>query len=197
MKKSVFVFAFSAVAFISTQLSAQVGNSAPKQTSKTDSVSKANSSAVKAQTSVSENLVEAIEASGDATTLSTAIKTCGVESTLNNGAQYTIFAPNDKAFAKNKGKTDALFSDKAKEQKLIKNHIVKGRYTKDQIIKALTANKGTTTLTTVDGEKLTLKVTAEKYLQISDQDGNKADVTLFDLQGSNGVAHVVDNVLLN
>ncbi len=196
MKKSVFVFAFSTFVFVSGQLLAQGTTTAPKDSTKADTVKKASTAATTSPTQQSTDVVKAIAGSGYNTTLSSEIKNTGLDAKLNDGQQYTVFAPNDKAFANNKTKTDALFKNKATEQKVLKNHIVKGRYTKDEIIKALTANKGTTTLTTVDGDKITLKVNSFKHLEILDSDGNKAEVTQFDLQGNNGVAHVVDNILL-
>jgi len=205
MKKSVFVLAISMIAFVTTEGFAQVSDTTKKDTTKkdtttTDTVKKGpnySQTQSPASGSASGDVVAAISGSGYNTALAAAIKTSGVESALVNGEMYTVFAPNDKAFTENKTKTDALFKDQSAEQKVIKNHIVKGQFTKADIIKALTANKGTTTLTTIDGDKLTLKINSQSHLEISDTDGNTAEVTVFDLKGTNGVAHVVDNILLS
>jgi len=198
MKKSVFVFLFSAVAFISSQSFAQVKDSTTKDSTKTDTVKKVSSASTGTTSApTNSNVVQAIAGSGYNTVLSSAIKSSGVEEALVAGEKYTIFAPNDKAFSDNKTKLEPLSKDAAKEQKVLKKHIVKGEFTKDDIIKALSASKErSTTLTTVDGEKLTLKVNTGKHLEVSDAAGNKAEVTVFDLKGTNGVAHVVDNILL-
>lgn len=145
--------------------------------------------------SASGDVTQAIAQSGYNSMITAAIKTAGLESTLHGAGPFTVFAPADQAFTAG-SKADSLLKDPAKLTPVLRNHIVTGKYTKDDIIKALTAGRGTTTLTTIDGAKLTLKVNASKNLELSDAAGNTALVTVFDLNGSNGVAHVINNVLL-
>lgn len=198
MKKSVFVFLFSAATIISSQTFAQVKDSTKRDSTKTDTVKKSSSAAVGAtSTDANNNVVQAIAGSGYNNVLSSAIKSSGVDQALVAGEKYTIFAPNDKAFTDNKASLEPLTKDAAKEQKVLKKHIVKGEYTKTDILKALNASKTRSlALTTIDGDKLTLRVNEQKHLEIADATGNKAEVTVFDVKGTNGVAHVVDNVLL-
>ncbi len=141
------------------------------------------------------NVVQAVSQSGYNSVLTSAIKTAGLESSLNTGGPYTIFAPSDQAFS-GVAQMDSLLKDPAKLTPALRGHVVNGKYTKADIIKALTDGKGTATLNTIDGGTLTLKVNASKNLELSDASGNTALVTVFDLQGTNGVAHVINNVLL-
>lgn len=147
------------------------------------------------QPAASGDVLQAISQSGYNTMFRTSIKTAGLESTLTGAGPYTVFAPSDQAFTAG-SKADSLLKDPAKLTPVLRGHVVNGKYTKDDIIKALTAGKGTATMTTIDGGTLTLKVNASKNLELSDSAGNTALVTVFDLQGTNGVAHVINNVLL-
>src|SRR5690606_7024216 len=127
--------------------------------------------------------------------LATAIKTTGLESTLKGAGPFTVFAPSDQAFAAVPA-GDSLLTQQPKLTATLKNHIVAGKYTKDDIIKALTAGKGVATLNTIEGGKVTLKVNENKNLELSDAFGNKALVTVFDVEGTNGTVHVINNVLV-
>ncbi len=173
--------------YAQTQDSATTGDSATSQDS--------GSAATQQPAAATGNVIQAISQSGYNTILAGAIKTAGLESTLEDSGPYTVFAPSDQAFT-NGSKADSLLKDPAKLAPVLRNQIVKGQYTKADIIKALTAGKGVATLTTIDGGTLTLKVNANKNLELSDTAGNTALVTVFDLQGTNGVAHVINNVLL-
>ncbi|WP_083256958.1 fasciclin domain-containing protein [Arcticibacter eurypsychrophilus] len=141
------------------------------------------------------DVVQAISTSGYNASLTTAIKTAGLDQTLKGAGPFTIFAPSDQAFiAVPAG--DSLLTQQAKLAKVLKHHVVVGQYTKDDIIKALTVGKGSTTLKTIDGDVLTLKVNESKNLELSDAFGNKALVTVFDIKGTNGTAHVINSVLV-
>jgi hypothetical protein len=71
--------------------------------------------------------------------------------------------------------------------------VVSGRYDKAALIKALATGKAT--LTTLDGKPLILAVNDKKHLELTDSDGNKAQVIAFDMLGANGVAIGIDAVL--
>ena len=63
------------------------------------------------------------------------------------------------------------------------------------IAKAIKKGKGTATLTTVQGGKLTAKMDGAK-LVLTDEKGGTSTVTTADVYQSNGVAHVIDTVLM-
>ena len=58
------------------------------------------------------------------------------------------------------------------------------------------ANGGTATLTTVQGEKLTVKDAGGGQWRITDAKGGTSTITQADIAQSNGVVHVVDTVLM-
>jgi uncharacterized surface protein with fasciclin (FAS1) repeats len=122
------------------------------------------------------------------------LRAANLGSTLKGAGPYTIFAPNNTAFANlSSGKLDSLMQDPAKLATVLKGHIVVGKYDKAGIIKALGTPPAT--LKTIDGQTLTLAVNAKKNLEITDSQGNKAQVIAFDMLGSNGVVIGVNAIL--
>ena len=133
----------------------------------------------------------------DYSTAAAAVKTAGLDSVLKTGGPYTIFAPNNAAFNKlPAGTLDGLTKDPAKLSAFLKGHIVTGRYSKADIIKALTAGKGKANLSTIDGQTLALSVSPNKTLQLTNAAGVSAEVSLYDLIGTNGVVNGINAVLL-
>ena len=162
----------------------------------TDTTNRDTSNQTGTQSQASGDILQAISATGYNALLATAIKTAGLESTLQGSGPFTVFAPSDQGFTDAKVAVDSLMKDQQKLGTVLRNHVVQGRYTKNDIIKALSAGKGKTTLTTIDGNTLTLQVNANKNLELSDAAGNTALVTVFDQQATNGVVHVINNVLM-
>ena len=77
-----------------------------------------------------DDIMESAVADGSLKTLVTAIKAAGLEATLKGAGPFTVFAPNDAAFAKlPKEKLDALLKDKAALTKLLTAHVVPGKIT--------------------------------------------------------------------
>ncbi len=74
-------------------------------------------------------------------------------------------------------------------------HVVSGKMNAADIAKAIKAGKGKATLKTVSGGTLTAWMKGEK-LYITDEKGAMAEVTIADVNQSNGVIHVVNSVLL-
>ncbi|MBS1524614.1 MAG: fasciclin domain-containing protein [Bacteroidetes bacterium] len=123
-------------------------------------------------------------------------RVAGLSGTLDAAGPYTVFAPTNEAFGKlSATKADSLAKDPAKLATVLKYHVVSGKYTKADIIKALSASKDRKVeLKTLDGQNVTLSVVGGK-LQLADDHGNTALVTAFDLPASNGVVHGLDAVL--
>ena len=142
------------------------------------------------------NVVQALQSNSDYSTAFTAVKAAKLDSALTVGGPYTIFAPTNNAFsALPAGQLDALLKDPAKLASVLKGHVVNGLYDKAGLIKALSAGKGKATVTTIDGQTLTLSVTADKKLQITNAAGNSAQVVLYDLKGGIGVVNGINAVL--
>ena len=136
--------------------------------------------------------------SKDHTTLVAAVKAAGLVDTLSGPGPFTVFAPTNEAFAKLPAGTVATLvkpENKAALTKILTYHVVSGRYTAADLTKMVKDGGGTATLTTVQGEPLTVTQKG-RHIMVTDAKGDVAHVTIGDVIQSNGVIHVVDTVLM-
>ena len=130
------------------------------------------------------DIVDTAVAAGSFNTLVTAVKAAGLVKTLKGKRPYTVFAPNDAAFAKlPPGTVESLLKNKAKLATILKYHVVPGR------VKAAD----------VAGKSLQVKTAAGLPVNVDGTFGvrvNDAHVIQPDIEASNGVIHVIDTVLL-
>ena len=145
-----------------------------------------------------KNIIENAVNSKDHTTLVAAVKAAGLVETLEGKGPFTVFAPTNAAFDKlPKGTVETLLKPENKKQlqTILTYHVVAGKWNASDIAKAIKDGKGKATIKTVSGGTLTAWMKG-KDLYISDESGNKAKVTIADVNQSNGVIHVIDTVLL-
>lgn len=129
------------------------------------------------------------------TTVVAAVKAAGLVDTLKSTGPFTVFAPNNDAFAAlPAGTVDTLLKpeNKATLVSILTYHVVPGTYT-TAALRAM-ATKGET-LTTVQGQVLT-PVVVDNQLEIQDAKGNKVAIETPDVISSNGVTHVIKAVLM-
>lgn len=146
----------------------------------------------------SKNIVQNAVNSKDHTTLVAAVKAAGLVETLSGPGPFTVFAPTNAAFAAlPAGTVETLVKpeNKATLTKILTYHVVAGRMTASDLMAAIKSGNGKATLTTVQGEPLTV-MQSGKTLWVADAKGNRAQVTIGDVLQSNGVIHVVDKVLM-
>ena len=146
----------------------------------------------------SKNIVENAVNSKDHTTLVAAVKAAGLVETLSSAGPFTVFAPTNAAFnALPAGTVDNLVKpeNKAMLTKILTYHVVAGRMTAADLMKAIKAGGGKATLTTVQGETLTAMMKG-KSVEVKDTKGGVATVTIANVMQSNGVIHVIDKVLM-
>ena len=146
----------------------------------------------------SKNIIENAVNSKDHTTLVAAVKAAGLVDILSGAGPFTVFAPTNEAFAAlPAGTVDNLLKpeNKAMLTSVLTYHVVAGSYGAHDLMAAIKAGKGQAVLTTVQGEKLTVKQ-AGKQLEVVDSKGNIAKVTIGDVMQSNGVIHVINAVLM-
>ncbi len=137
--------------------------------------------------------------SADHTTLVAAVKAAGLVDTLNSKGPFTVFAPTNEAFALlPAGTVDNLVKpeNKATLTKVLTYHVVAGDYNTTKLRSMILAGNGTATLTTVEGEKLWLMMNGSTNIIVKDAKGGIADITISDVNQSNGVIQVVDHVLM-
>ncbi|MBK1970668.1 fasciclin domain-containing protein, partial [Brevundimonas diminuta] len=147
----------------------------------------------------SDNIVANAAKAPNLTTLVSAIQTAGLTERLQGAGPFTVFAPDNAAFEKIPAATREGWmqpAQKAALTKLLTYHVVPGRLTAADIAAQAQANGGTATLTTVQGEKLTVKDAGGGQWRITDAKGGTSTITQADVAQSNGVVHIVDTVLM-
>lgn len=146
----------------------------------------------------SKNIVENALNSKDHTTLVAAVKAAGLVETLESPGPFTVFAPTNEAFNKlPKGTVDNLLKPENKKQliSVLTYHVVAGKLDSKALMEKVKEGNGMATLTTVQGEKLTVWESGKK-LMVKDSKGNSATVTIKDVYQKNGVIHVINKVLM-
>lgn len=144
------------------------------------------------------NIIQNAVNSKDHTTLVAAVKAAGLVDTLSGPGPFTVFAPTNEAFAAlPAGTVDTLLqpAHKADLVKILTYHVVPGRLTASDLSAKVDASGGKASLTTVQGEALTVRKQGDGWI-VTDSKGNTAHVTIGDVLQSNGVIHVVDSVLM-
>ena len=126
-------------------------------------------------------------ASGDAQfkTLTKALGSAGLVTTLQGKGPYTVFAPTDAAFAAlPKGTVEDLLkpANKAKLTKILTYHVVPGS--------VLSTSLKSGDVKSVEGTSLKVAVSSGKVTV------GGANVVKADIKASNGVIHVIDKVLM-
>ena len=87
-----------------------------------------------------KNIVETAIEAGQFTTLVAAVKAAGLVETLSGKGPFTVFAPNDAAFAKlPKGTVEGLLKDKAKLTAVLTYHVVSGKVMAKDVMKMKSA----------------------------------------------------------
>ena len=145
-----------------------------------------------------KNIIENAVNSKDHTTLVAAVKAAGLVETLQGKGPFTVFAPTNAAFDKlPKGTVETLLKPENKKmlQTILTYHVVAGKMNASDIAMAIKKGKGKATLKTVSGGTLTAWMKGKK-LYITDEKGGMSEVTIADVNQSNGVIHVVNAVLL-
>jgi uncharacterized surface protein with fasciclin (FAS1) repeats len=144
-----------------------------------------------------KNIIENAVNSKDHTTLVAAVKAAGLVDTLSGPGPFTVFAPTNEAFAKlPAGTVDTLLKpeNKATLVKILTCHVVGANAMSDAIGKMIADDKGTHDVKTLGGCILKAKMSG-KSITLTDENGSVATVTIADVKQSNGVIHVIDNVM--
>jgi transforming growth factor-beta-induced protein len=134
---------------------------------------------------MTKDIVETATEAGTFKTLLTAATAAGLVETLQGDGPFTVFAPTDAAFAAlPAGTLDGLLADTEALKKVLLYHVVQGAVTADQVV-------GLTSATSVEGAPIVIAV-KDGTVYLNDS----AKVVAADVMASNGVIHVIDQVLL-
>ncbi len=145
-----------------------------------------------------ETIVDVAVSSDDHTTLVAALKAGGLVETLNSEGPFTVFAPTNAAFEKlPDGTVETLLKPENKDQlvNILTYHVIAGEFNAEAVLGAIEKGNGSVSLETIEGGEITAKV-KDGAVYLEDEKGGWAKVTATDLEGSNGVIHVIDTVVM-
>ena len=133
------------------------------------------------------DIVDTALAAGNFSTLAAALGAAGLISTLKGEGPFTVFAPTDDAFAKIPAETLSQLlqpENKEKLKAILMYHVLPGEFSAHQAM-----NLAPGAAPTVQGQSV--RIMNEGGLKIND-----AKVIAPDVEATNGVIHVIDNVLM-
>ncbi len=133
-----------------------------------------------------KDIVATAAGAGQFNTLAAALEAAGLSSTLKGDGPFTVFAPTDAAFAKlPAGTVENLLKPENKQRlvEILTYHVVPGKVMAAEVA-------GLDEAKTVNGKMIDVQAdgTAVKV--------NDANITATDVAASNGVIHVIDQVIL-
>merc|ERR1712157_80946 len=132
------------------------------------------------------NIVELAQSVDDLSTLVAAVVAGDLADTLSSPGPFTVFAPTNEAFgALPEGTLDTLLKPENKDQlvDILTYHVLPAQVLSTDL-------KPKQVVTTVEGKELLVTI------YNGDVYANKAKVVGADNMASNGVAHIIDGVLL-
>jgi len=132
------------------------------------------------------DIVDTAVAAGSFETLVAAVGAAGLVDVLKSEGPFTVFAPTDEAFAALPEGTVASLLEPENRDKLVAiltYHVVPGKVLSSDVVKLESAE-------TVQGQSVSIAV-SEGNVMI-----DNANVVAVDIETSNGVIHVIDQVIL-
>ena len=130
-----------------------------------------------------KNTIETAADAGSFKTLVSAIRQTGLWESLSAQGTFTVFAPNDAAFANMPSRQmENLLRDKKRLRSVLRYHVVNGRISSSDVANLHSA-------ITVQGQEVSID--SSRGVMIGD-----ARVIQKDILCTNGVIHVIDKVLM-
>lgn len=129
-----------------------------------------------------KNLIETAIEAGNFKTLITAVREAELYDTLSNEGPYTIFAPTDEAFLNlPSGTLENIFQNKEKLTEILTYHVVPNIVKSDEVINLKNTK-------TINGKDITINTSTDLKI-------DNAKIIKSDIECSNGIIHVIDEVL--
>lgn len=135
------------------------------------------------------DVVEHLQANDDFSELVTALSNASGELSFALAQEdqvYTIFAPNNQAFQAISSTVEGLTADELAAVLLY--HVIPSQ-------NAVSTSLTDEMLTTLQGEGVTVDVESNSVM-LTDANGKMAQVVFVNIQGTNGVVHIIDEVLM-
>jgi len=146
----------------------------------------------------SKNIVQNAVNSKDHTTLVAAVKAAGLVPTLESAGPFTVFAPTNEAFKKLPEGTVATLlkpENKDKLTSVLTYHVIPGTLTTKDLRAKIKEGGGKAEIKTVEGKPLTFSE-KEGHIWLTDEKGDRAEITIANVMQSNGVIQVINTVML-
>lgn len=129
------------------------------------------------------DIVDIAVSAGSFNTLVTAVKAAGLVEALKSPGPFTVFAPNDEAFAKlPPGTIQTLLQNPPQLARILKYHVVAGKLMKADLEKV-------DSVTSLEGAPI--RIDCSEGFEVKN-----ATVVAADIEADNGVIHVIDRVIL-
>ena len=129
------------------------------------------------------DIVDIAVGAGSFQTLVTAVQVANLVDALKSPGPFTVFAPNDDAFAKlPPGTITTLVQNVPQLTRILMFHVVSGKFMKADLAKL-------GFVTSLEGSPI--KIDCSDGFEVKN-----ATVVAADIEADNGVIHVIDNVLL-
>ena len=139
-----------------------------------------------ASPAASKTIVQVAAGNPQFSTLAGLIQKAGLVSALSGKTKLTVFAPTNAAFAKlPKATLKKVQGDKKLLTSILTYHVVKGAVPASKVVKL-----NGKSVKTLNGKRVKIAVKSGKVYV------NKARVTKTDVKASNGVIHVINQVLI-
>ena len=134
------------------------------------------------------DIVDTAVAAGSFKTLVAAVQAAGLVDTLKSKGPFTVFAPDDEAFAKHsESEINGLLKNVPVLKAILMYHVVAGKLTADEVGQMYTVK-------TVQGQEV--KIDAHKWHLHMNPKINDANITNKDIMTDNGIIHVINKVLM-
>jgi transforming growth factor-beta-induced protein len=130
------------------------------------------------------NLLETLRADGRFTTLTAALTAAGLDTVVNTGGPFTIFAPTDEAFAKlPEGTVESLLADTNALKNVLLYHVVSGDKSANELLRQRT-------VATLQGSNVHVNWWWGRVFV------NRSQVIDANISAGNGTVHAIKEVLL-
>ena len=129
------------------------------------------------------DIVDIAVSNDDFSTLVAAVSAAGLVETLQSPGPFTVFAPNNAAFAKlPDGTITTLLQNIPQLTQILCYHVVPGKLTKDDLAKMEIVNS-------VEGSPI--RIDCSENFEVKN-----ATVIAENIEADNGIIHVIDTVIL-
>ena len=146
----------------------------------------------------SQDIVDIAVSVDDFSTLVTALKAADLVGALKGEGPFTVFAPVNSGFAKIDSNTlNSLLQpgNKEKLSAILTYHVVSGKLAASDVAAALKKGNGKVALTTLNGATLTA-MSKDGGIFLKDAKGNYSKISKTDVMASNGVIHIIEDVVM-